>query len=42
MILNHPEGVKEDEDLRVCYKGLEEDLQNLKNEGWIRELRFAN
>jgi hypothetical protein len=36
LILNHSEGIKEDEDLRVCYKGLEQDLELLKSEGWIR------
>ena len=40
LLLNNPEGIKEDDDLRVCYKGLEEDLQDLKNDGWIRVIKF--
>eukprot|EP00347_Sterkiella_histriomuscorum_P011336 403372843 len=40
LLLNNPEGIKEDDDLRVCYKGLEEDLQELKNNGWIRVIKF--
>lgn len=36
--MNHPEGIKEDDDLKVCYKGLEKDLKELKQEGWIREI----
>lgn len=39
LLISHPDGIKEDEDLKVCYKGLEEDLQELKNEGWVRIIK---
>lgn len=39
LILNNTEGIKEDEDLKVSYKGLEEDLATLKADGWIRVIK---
>jgi len=39
-MINNPEGIKENEDLKVCYRGLEEDLLQLKNEGWIRVIKY--
>lgn len=40
MLINNPEGIKEDENLKVCYRGLEEDLQDLKNDGWVRVIKY--
>jgi hypothetical protein len=40
LFLCNPEGIKEDDDLKVCYRGLEEDLAQLKSEGWVRVIKF--
>lgn len=36
MIINHQEGIKEDEYLVECYPSTERDIADLKKEGWIR------
>ena len=36
LILNHPEGIKEDEYLIECYPTTEKDLEELKKDEWIR------
>ena len=38
LILTHPNGLKEEQKLRVCYRGLEQDLEQLKQEGWVRSI----
>ena len=38
LILSHPKGLKEEQKLRVCYRGLEQDLEQLKAEGWVRSI----
>jgi hypothetical protein len=37
--LKCPEGIKENEPLLCCYKGIGEDLKALKLEGWVREIK---
>ncbi|CDW74677.1 UNKNOWN [Stylonychia lemnae] len=39
LLVNNPEGIREDDDLRECYRGLEEDLEDLKNLGWVRVVK---
>ena len=38
LILTHPNGLKEEQKLSVCYRGLESDLEQLKQEGWVRAI----
>ena len=37
-------GIKDDDDekLRMCYKGVIEDLEELIEEGWVRKLEFED
>ena len=39
LILSQPTGIREDQDLLICYDGVERDLKELKSEGWVRVLR---
>ena len=37
-ILNEPNGVRDDDDLRSCYIGIDQDIEELKKEGWLRDI----
>mgnify|MGYP001806872219 CR=1 FL=1 len=38
LILTNKNGIKENENLMVCYRGLEDDLAALKAEGWVKSI----
>lgn len=37
-IQGQAKGLRDDPDLRNCYRGIEQDIESLKLEGWIREV----